>query len=68
MLIGLFYCREPAPKASFLQIAILTNHMAGRDSHLRQVKVYGPKSEYVLIDDIPLTQCLLNSIRLSTVC
>jgi len=28
---------------NFIQVAILTNHQNGRDTHLRQVKVYGPR-------------------------
>jgi len=31
-----------AKRCHLLQIAILTNHQNGRDSHLRQVKVFGP--------------------------
>ena len=30
-----------------LQIAILSNHQNGRDTHVRQVKLYGP--EYVSV-------------------
>jgi len=26
-----------------LQIAILSNHLNGRDTHIRQIKVYGPR-------------------------
>lgn len=28
---------------NFVQICILQNHQNGRDTHLRQVKIYGPK-------------------------
>lgn len=37
-------------RTNFLQIAILSNHQNGRDSHVRQVKVFGPlppASEFV---------------------
>jgi anaphase-promoting complex subunit 10 len=30
-------------RAYCVQIAILTNHQNGRDTHLRQVKIYGPR-------------------------
>jgi len=33
---------KKAKRCHLLQVAILTNHQNGRDSHLRQVKVYGP--------------------------
>jgi anaphase-promoting complex subunit 10 len=36
---------EPSIKTSFLQVVIISNHMSGRDSHIRQVKVFGPKKE-----------------------
>lgn len=28
---------------NFVQIAILTNHQNGRDSHLRQIRIYAPR-------------------------
>lgn len=30
-------------RAYFLQIAILANHQNGRDSHVRQIRVFGPR-------------------------
>lgn len=36
-----------------LQIAVLSNHLNGRDTHVRQIKVYGPRpyvSLYFLIN------------------
>ena len=32
-------------KTFFLQIAILRNHQSGRDTHVRQIKVFGPRHE-----------------------
>lgn len=32
-------------KAYILQLAVLANHQNGRDTHIRQVKVYGPRQE-----------------------
>jgi len=32
-------------RAFMLQIAILANHENGRDSHIRQIKVYGPRAD-----------------------
>ena len=34
-------------RAYVLQIAVLSNHQNGRDTHIRQVKLFGP--EYVSI-------------------
>ena len=34
-------------KAFFIQLAIVSNHQNGRDTHLRQVKVYGPLQQSV---------------------
>eukprot|EP00026_Physarum_polycephalum_P015671 Phypoly_transcript_16406.p1 GENE.Phypoly_transcript_16406~~Phypoly_transcript_16406.p1 ORF type:complete len:192 (+),score=18.04 Phypoly_transcript_16406:189-764(+) len=30
-------------RTHFLQLAILSNHQNGRDTHLRQIKIYGPR-------------------------
>ena len=35
-------CRGPL-KAFFIQLAVLNNHQNGRDTHLRQVNIYGPQ-------------------------
>lgn len=32
-------------KALLLQIAILTNHQNGRDTHVRQIRLYGPRTD-----------------------
>jgi len=32
-------------RAHFVQLAILSNHQNGRDTHLRQVQVWGPRAE-----------------------
>lgn len=37
-----YVCCRGVLKAFFIQLAIVSNHQNGRDSHLRQVKVYGP--------------------------
>ncbi|GMH34077.1 hypothetical protein BSKO_01911 [Bryopsis sp. KO-2023] len=31
-------------KASLLQIVVLSNHQNGRDTHIRQIKVFGPRT------------------------
>ena len=36
---------ESVFKAKRLQIAILSNHQNGRDSHVRQIRILGPKRE-----------------------
>ncbi|KAH6757014.1 anaphase promoting complex 10 [Perilla frutescens var. hirtella] len=35
--------RETFVNTFMLQIAVLSNHLNGRDTHLRQIKVYGPR-------------------------
>jgi len=40
-------------KTHFLQLAILANHQNGRDTHLRQVKVFGTKQAAVPLQVIP---------------
>mmetsp|Transcript_29147 Transcript_29147/g.74366 ORF Transcript_29147/g.74366 Transcript_29147/m.74366 type:complete len:189 (-) Transcript_29147:370-936(-) len=32
-------------RAFFLQLAVLANHQNGRDTHIREVKVYGPRAD-----------------------
>ena len=41
-----FSCSEPL-KAYFVQLAVISNHQNGRDTHIRQVKVFGPRQEIV---------------------
>ena len=40
-------CRDKKSylKAFFVQIAILSNHQNGRDTHIRQIKVFGPRHD-----------------------
>ncbi|CAN1225440.1 Anaphase-promoting complex subunit 10 [Linum perenne] len=35
--------RETFVNTFMLQIAVLSNHLNGRDTHIRQIKVYGPR-------------------------
>lgn len=37
------FCREAFVNTFMLQIAVLSNHLNGRDTHVRQIKVYGPR-------------------------
>jgi len=30
-------------RANFLQLAVLANHQNGRDTHIRQIRIYGPR-------------------------
>jgi anaphase-promoting complex subunit 10 len=32
-------------RAFFLQIAVLSNHQNGRDTHVRQMKIFGPRTD-----------------------
>jgi anaphase-promoting complex subunit 10 len=45
-------------RAYFVQLAILSNHQNGRDTHMRQVKIYGPRQ--------PLTRALGHLTSFST--
>merc|ERR1711879_834470 len=31
-------------RTHFIQLAVLSNHQNGRDTHIRQIQVYGPRS------------------------
>lgn len=44
---GDLLCRDKKAylKAFFVQVAILSNHQNGRDTHVRQVKAFGPRFE-----------------------
>ena len=33
----------PGMRAYLVQLVVLTNHQNGRDTHVRQVKVFGPR-------------------------
>lgn len=37
------FARETFVNTFMLQIAVLSNHLNGRDTHVRQIKVYGPR-------------------------
>lgn len=41
-------------KAFCLQLAVLTNHQNGRDTHIRQVKVFGPRRDPLQAIGFPL--------------
>ena len=43
----------PDVRTNFLQLAILSNHQNGRDTHIRMVRVYGPKGTHSLPGHIP---------------
>eukprot|EP01095_Lingulamoeba_sp_RSL-Kostka_P016112 TRINITY_DN7732_c4_g1_i1.p1 TRINITY_DN7732_c4_g1~~TRINITY_DN7732_c4_g1_i1.p1 ORF type:complete len:214 (-),score=52.44 TRINITY_DN7732_c4_g1_i1:63-704(-) len=50
---------------NFLQIVILANHQSGRDSHIRQVQVFGPKHSIIQNIGIPefsTESCFMYSI------
>lgn len=40
-------------KTNFIQICILTNHQNGRDSHIRQIEIYGPSKNIASCLDSP---------------
>ncbi|KAH8503589.1 hypothetical protein H0E87_014752 [Populus deltoides] len=46
--------RETFVNTFMLQIAVLSNHLNGRDTHVRQIKVYGPR----LDQKYPVSYCL----------
>ncbi len=51
---GLAGEREPV-RTHCLQIAVLSNHQNGRDTHLRQVKVFGPRADVTKSSDQPFS-------------
>lgn len=36
-------CRDTFVNTFMLQIAVISNHLNGRDTHVRQIKIYGPR-------------------------
>jgi hypothetical protein len=44
---GFVFCRSEPLKAYFVQLAVISNHQNGRDTHIRQVKVFGPRQDTV---------------------
>ncbi|XP_039799715.1 anaphase-promoting complex subunit 10-like isoform X2 [Panicum virgatum] len=44
--------RETFIHTFMLQIAILSNHLNGRDTHIRQIKIYGPRPEFITYSTI----------------
>eukprot|EP00439_Symbiodinium_sp_Y106_P049281 s2345_g6.t1 len=46
-------------RTHFIQLAVLTNHQNGRDTHIRQIKVLGPRSAMRSSADAPREVCPL---------
>ena len=45
-------CRDGTPLKAFLvQVAVLLNHQNGRDTHLRQIRIFGPRELPTLCTD-----------------
>lgn len=42
-------------KTFFIQVAVLTNHQSGRDSHLRLIQIYGPREDPLRSLGLPLS-------------
>eukprot|EP01102_Stenamoeba_stenopodia_P020071 TRINITY_DN7712_c0_g1_i2.p1 TRINITY_DN7712_c0_g1~~TRINITY_DN7712_c0_g1_i2.p1 ORF type:complete len:192 (-),score=32.50 TRINITY_DN7712_c0_g1_i2:29-604(-) len=40
-------------QTNFIQIAVLSNHQNGRDTHIRQLKIYGPRQSISSMMHIP---------------
>ena len=47
-------CCSEVLKAYFVQLAVLANFQNGRDTHIRQIKVFGPRNDSLsaLTEDI----------------
>lgn len=41
------YCRQFHGGVWILQVAVLANHQNGRDTHIRQMQVFGPRVDLV---------------------
>lgn len=54
-------------KAYLLQLAVLSNHQNGRDTHIRQVKVYGPRQDMCKVLGYPITFTTLEACMYATV-
>mmetsp|Transcript_24191 Transcript_24191/g.41084 ORF Transcript_24191/g.41084 Transcript_24191/m.41084 type:complete len:218 (+) Transcript_24191:17-670(+) len=44
------------PRAHLLQIQVVAMHQNGRDTHLRQVKLFGPRASPAVMGGVPLDQ------------
>ncbi|XP_058009175.1 anaphase-promoting complex subunit 10 isoform X1 [Hevea brasiliensis] len=60
--------RETFVNTFMLQIAVLSNHLNGRDTHVRQIKVYGPRPSVIfffayhkLVSNIRIKALFLNA-------
>nr|GMD53054.1 pentatricopeptide repeat-containing protein At4g22760 [Ipomoea batatas] len=47
--------RETFVNTFMLQVAILSNHLNGRDTHIRQIKVYGPRPNPIPLQPFQFT-------------
>jgi len=51
--ISLLNADRSCPRAMVLQLAVLQNHQNGRDTHIRQIKIFGPgqdaSRQYLLV-------------------
>jgi anaphase-promoting complex subunit 10 len=58
---------EECLRTNFLQIVILSMHLGGRDTHVRQVKVFGPRNPVSSVLKIPFFESvdftMYNTIR-----
>lgn len=43
MFYAAYFGRETFVNTFMLQISVLSNHLNGRDTHVRQIKLYGPR-------------------------
>jgi anaphase-promoting complex subunit 10 len=52
--VAQFVCAQQNPlRTFFLQIAIVAMHQNGRDTHIRQVKIYSPREPNALDRSMP---------------
>jgi hypothetical protein len=54
-------------KANILQLVVITNHQNGRDTHLRQIKVFGPRTDLVAALGHPMTFTTTELLMYATV-
>lgn len=55
-------------KAHLLQLQVLSNHQNGRDTHVRQIKVFGPREDVFRAPGLPLSltspeACMYATVR-----
>ena len=60
--------RDKLLRTHLLQLKVLSMHQNGRDTHIRQLKVFGPRTVPLVMGNLPLstfkTECMIQYSQL----